>query len=133
MIMTGPGSRTLEAIDSLVTSHTSNNLNQLTSRPSGTGVLPIRGTTNEPASVMVNGQAADTKSDNSFEGKATVTAGDNTVRVVATDVDGNTATNRYNVAVTGSDSKTLVYDANGNLTSDGTRTFEWDPLNRLTA
>src|SRR5207249_1400849 len=29
--------------------------------------------------------------------------------------------------------KTLVYDANGNLTSDGTRAFEWDPLNRLTA
>ena len=35
--------------------------------------------------------------------------------------------------MTGSGSKTLVYDANGNLTSDGTRTFEWDPLNRLTA
>ncbi len=32
-----------------------------------------------------------------------------------------------------SGSKTLVYDADGNLTSDGTRTFEWDPLNRLTA
>jgi len=37
------------------------------------------------------------------------------------------------VAVSGSGSKTLTYDANGNLTSDGTRTFEWDPLNRLTA
>jgi RHS repeat-associated protein len=35
--------------------------------------------------------------------------------------------------MTGSGSKTLVYDANGSLTSDGTRTFEWDPLNRLTA
>ena len=37
------------------------------------------------------------------------------------------------MAVSGSGSKTLTYDANGNLTSDGTRTFEWDPLNRLTA
>ena len=53
--------------------------------------------------------------------------------MAATDVNGNTTTNRYNVAVTGSGSKTLVYDLNGNLTSDGTRTFEWDPLNRLTA
>src|SRR5207249_12131102 len=68
-----------------------------------------------------------------FEGKAAVTAGNNTVTVVATDVNGNTTTNRYNVAVSGSGSKTLVYDANGNLTSDGTRTLEWDPLNRLTA
>jgi len=81
----------------------------------------------------VNGQPAVTKSDNSFEGKAAVTAGDNTITVAATDVNGNTATNRYNVAVTGSGSKTLVYDLNGNLTSDGTRTFEWDPLNRLAA
>ena len=52
---------------------------------------------------------------------------------MATDVNGNSTTNRYNVAVTGSGSKTLVYDAKGNLTSDGARTFEWDPLNRLTA
>jgi len=51
--------------------------------------------------------------------------------VDATDTNGNTTTNRYNVAVTWSGSKTLVYDGNGNLTSDGTRTFEWDPLNRL--
>jgi RHS repeat-associated protein len=37
------------------------------------------------------------------------------------------------VNVTGSGTKSLVYDLNGNLTSDGTKTFEWDPLNRLTA
>lgn len=130
----GSGNRTVEAIDSLLTGDTLNNLNQLTSRQGGTGVLPIRGTTNEPSSsVTVNGTAAIVKSDNSFEGKASVTAGDNTVTVAATDVNGNTATNRYNLTVTGNGSKTLVYDQNGNLTSDGTRTFEWDPLNRLTA
>src|SRR5438876_12374859 len=44
-----------------------------------------------------------------------------------------TYTTRERETVTGSGSKTLVYDADGNLTSDGTRTFEWDPLNRLTA
>ena len=129
----GAGNRTVEAIDSLVTGDTVNNLNQLTSRQGGTGVLPIRGKTDEPATVTVNGQPASTRSDNSFEGKVAVTAGDNTVTVAATDVNGNTATNRYNLTVTGSGSKALVYDQNGNLTSDGTRTFEWDPLNRLTA
>lgn len=129
----GAGNRTMEAIDSLVTGDTLNNLNQLTTRQGGTGVMPIRGTTNEPSTVTVNGNPAAVKADNSFEGKAAVTAGDNTVTVVATDTNGNTTTNRYNVAVSGSGGKTLVYDANGNLTGDGTRTFEWDPLNRLTA
>src|SRR5439155_23115659 len=103
------------------------------SQQGGTGVMPIRGTTNEPSTVIVNGTPATVKVDNSFEGRAALTAGDNTVTVVATDVNGNTTTNRYNVNVTGSESKTLTYDANGNLTSDGTSTFEWDPLNRLTA
>lgn len=129
----GAGNRTVEAIDSLVTGDTLNNLNQLKTRQGGTGVLPIRGATSEPASVTMNGQPAITRGDNSFEGKVPVTAGDNTVTVVATDVNNNTTTNQYNVAVSGSGSKTLVYDANGNLTSDGTRAFEWDPLNRLTA
>jgi len=73
------------------------------------------------------------KTDNSFERKAAVTAGDNAVTVMVTDVNGNTTTNHYNVTVTGGGNKTLVYDANGNLPTDGTRTFEWDALNRLTA
>ena len=30
-------------------------------------------------------------------------------------------------------SKSFTYDANGNLTSDGTRTFEWDAVDRLIA
>src|SRR2546430_8897388 len=97
-------------------------------------MLPIRGTANEPLStVNVNGSPATVGGDNSFEGRAAVTAGDNMVTVEATDVNGNTTTNHYSVTVTGSGSKTLVFDPNGNLTSDGTRTFEWDSLNRLTA
>ena len=127
------GNRTLEAIDTLVTSDTPNNLNQLKTRQGGAGVLPIRGKTNEPSSVTVNGSAATVKGDNIFEGKAAVAAGNNTVTVVATDANGNATTNRYNVVVSGSGSKTLTYDPNGNLIGDGTRTFEWDPLNRLTA
>src|SRR6266536_6269660 len=127
------GNRTVEAIDTLVNGETPNNLNQLTARQGGTGMLPIRGTTNVPAWVFVNGSYAPSKADNSFEGKASVTPGDNPVTVEAIDENGNTTTNQYSVTVTGSGSKTLVYDADGNLTSDGTRTFEWDPLNRLTA
>jgi len=111
--------------DSLVTGDTLNNLNQLKTRQGGTGVLPIRGMTNEPAWVFVNRSYATVNADNTVEGEAAVAAGNNTVTVAATDTNGNTTTNNYNVVVTGSGSKTLVYDPNGNLTSDGTRTFEW--------
>jgi RHS repeat-associated protein len=127
------GNRTVEVIDTLVNSEIPNNLNQLTSRQGGTGMLPIRGITNEPAWVFVNGNYAPSRPDNTFEGRALVTPGDNTVTVEAIDQNGNPTTNQYSVTVTGSGNKTLTYDANGNLVSDGARTFEWDPLNRLTA
>ena len=127
------GNRTSEVIDTSVNGEIPNNLNQLTNRQGGTGMLPIRGTANEPAWVFVNGNYAPSKPDNSFEGRAAVTPGDNTVTVEAIDQNGNPTTNQYTVTVTGSGSKTLSYDPNGNLVSDSTRTFEWDPLNRLTA
>ena len=53
-------------------------------------------------------------------------------RVTATDGSGNQSTNTYQVDLSGTGA-TLTYDANGNLTSDGTRTFEWDAENRLVA
>jgi RHS repeat-associated protein len=127
------GNRTSEAIDTLVNGEIPNNLNQLTARQGGTGMLPIRGTTNVPAWVFVNGNYAPSRPDNSFEGRTAVTPGDNTVTVEAIDENGNTTTNEYSVTVTGSGNEILVYDANGNLTSDGTRTFEWDPMNRCVA
>jgi RHS repeat-associated protein len=51
---------------------------------------------------------------------------------VAKDASGNTTTKQYEVSVTGS-TKTFAYDANGNLTGDGSRTFEWDARNQLVA
>jgi hypothetical protein len=36
-------------------------------------------------------------------------------------------------AMTGFNGATLSYDANGNLTSDGTNTYTWDARNHLTA
>jgi RHS repeat-associated protein len=52
--------------------------------------------------------------------------------VTATDPSGNTRNNQYQVDSSGP-TKTFTYDANGNLTSDGTRTFEWDVRNQLVA
>ena len=50
--------------------------------------------------------------------------------VVATDPSGNSATAAFDVDNLGTP-KAFTYDANGNLTSDGTRTFEWDAANRI--
>lgn len=129
----GGGNRVGATTDTLPSQDTVNSLNQLTSRQSGTGVIPIRGQTDKPvSSVTVNGSTAKVRGQ-TFEGSATVTGGTNTVTVVATDWSNNVKTQQYQVAITGSGSKTLSYDLKGNLLSDGSKTYEWDVLNRLTA
>jgi RHS repeat-associated protein len=61
-----------------------------------------------------------------------VVPGTNVFTIRATDPSGNAATATYEVDVTDAP-KTFTYDANGNLTADGTRTFEWDARNQLVA
>jgi RHS repeat-associated protein len=54
---------------------------------------------------------------------------------IAEQIDAAVAGATYNGAnqLVQLDAQQLVYDANGNLLGDGTRTFEWDVRNRLTA
>lgn len=61
--------------------------------------------------------------------------GTNTLSVAATDfrTPPNTTTKAYNVVTSATGTSTLSYDLNGNLTSDGYRTFEWDAKNQLIA
>ncbi len=44
---------------------------------------------------------------------------------------GTAATNSYPITINSASSATLQYDANGNMTSDGTNTYSWDAENRL--
>jgi RHS repeat-associated protein len=127
------GNRTSEQVDHAVFSATHNNRNQVTSRQAG-GTLLFRGTVNEPAAVSVQGQSAQVAPANSFEGTASVPSGTSTVTVVAQDYaqPPNVRTNTYQLTVTGAGT-TYTYDLNGNLTGDGTKTFEWDAEDRLTA
>jgi RHS repeat-associated protein len=125
------GNRTAEQIDDAVMGATLNTRNQVTSLQPG-GALLFRGTLNEAATVTVQAKPAQVTTDNRFEGPAQVTSGTNTVTVTATDPSGNLRTNTYQLSVSGT-GKTLAYDANGNLTGDGSRTFEWDAENRLVA
>src|SRR5262249_56756834 len=58
-------------------------------------------------------------------------SGRSTAAITATDASGNAATRSYDVDVPAS-TGSFTYDANGNLTAQGTKTYEWDAENRLT-
>jgi RHS repeat-associated protein len=70
--------------------------------------------------------------DNHFSGTTVVSSGTSSIQVAAKDYSGNLRTNTYDVSQSGS-TTSYTYDSNGNLTGDGTRTFEWDAENRLLA
>lgn len=125
------GNRTTEQIDDTPLAATYNSLNELTSQQPG-GALLFRGSINEAGTVTVQGKPAVVTPSNAFEGPAQVPGGTSNVQVQATDSSGNVRTNTYQVTVAGAN-KTFSYDLNGNTTSDGTRTFEWDAENRLLA
>jgi RHS repeat-associated protein len=59
-------------------------------------------------------------------------SGPNGEALAATDGGNNTTTNKYQVSTNNAPSPTLTFDGNGNMTSDGTNTYQWDAENRLT-
>ena len=126
------GNRTNEQTGSAITSAMANNLNQITGQ-SGGGKMHFRGTVSEPATVAVAGNPAAVDAAGNFDGTANVNVGSNTVSVTAVDANGNSRTNNYQVTVPSDVPKTLSYDFNGNLMSDGDKSYEWDAANRLIA
>jgi len=125
------GNRTTEQVDDLVTGATYNTVNELVTQQAA-GAMAFSGTLSEPAVVTVGGVPAVVSATNAFQASVPVVSGTNTVTVTARDASGNSATQNYDLANSGT-SKTFTYDANGNLSNDGTRTFEWDARNQLVA
>jgi RHS repeat-associated protein len=125
------GNRTTEQIDDAVIRTSHDSLNRLAQQQPG-GVLRFAGTVNEPAAVTIQGKAVNVDGLNRFSGAATVANGANTVSIQATDSSGNTINAQYSVGVSGP-SRSFTVDANGNVTSDGTRSLEWDARNQLVA
>ena len=112
-----------------------NNLNQLTHLTWG-GQLNIIGsvsTTNSYVLVqgLTNAPPFYPNPGTNWLGAATVTAGSNSIPIVASD---GTSSNRTNLVVymPSSNPQVFKYDLNGNLTSDGQRTYQWNAENRLT-
>jgi RHS repeat-associated protein len=125
------GNRVFEQRDDSVTAWSHDALNRLVAQAGG-GVLQVAGTVNEPATVTIQGQAATVSAANQFTGGLPVVPGTNVFTIRAVDPSGNAATATYEVDVSDAP-KTFTHDANGNLTSDGTRSFEWDARNQLAA
>jgi len=125
------GNRTGEQIGDVLTGASYNGRNQLISEQPSGGLL-FGGTVSEPAAVTINGRPATVKADNTFLASVPIGAGTTTATIVATDPSGNVTTKLYDVD-SDTSTQTFTYDANGNLTSDGTRTLEWDARNQVVA
>lgn len=123
------GNRTVDQTDDAVFTSSHNSLNRLGSRSPG-GPIVFEGSLNEEATVTIDGQAATVDASNNFRGTATLSGATTTVTLKARDASGNETTKQYEVDSSGSTS-TYTYDANGNLTSDGTKTYYWNALNQL--
>lgn len=125
------GNRVTAQLDDASQLSTYDRKNRLLAQQAGGGIQVV-GSVSEPANVTVQGKPAAVSSDNRFVGMATTSSGTNTFSVVATDASGNSRTQQYSIDQNGP-SRTFAYDANGNLTNDGQRSFEWDARNELTA
>ena len=132
------GNRTSYQSDSNLSSANYNQLNQLTKQKAGGNKLHFTGTVNKASTVTVGGQPAAVDQYGNFDGVASVKPGVNQVIVSATDVNHSNVvtTHTYQITVNGALASLngVTYDANGNLTADGTGvTYEYDSLDRLTA
>ena len=113
-----------------------NTMNQITTLGGG-GRTMVAGSLDEPGQVAVGlaGQGdhpARMLAGNRFETELDLPAGTSTLQITATDASGNTAQKQYTVATAPQTARTFTHDADGNLTSDGVRTYEWDAWSRLT-
>jgi RHS repeat-associated protein len=111
--------------------------NQLTSRSSSGGSMMFAGVLDKQGTVTVAGNpAAVNHFTTNFVGYANVTSGTNVVQIIATDYNGNSRTNNYQLVVTNNGvAETITYDLNGNETSvvtiTSTSVYQWDAANRL--
>jgi RHS repeat-associated protein len=131
------GNRTSEQIDTGMSQATFNNVNQLTSKTTGSGSMEFAGSLDKQATVTVGGNSATVNHQTTnFVGYTSVTSGTNVVPVVAKDYNNNSRTNKYQVVVTNNGvTKTITYDLNGNetnvVTATSTNSYQWDAMNRL--
>ena len=116
--------------DALVQTFAVNNLNEL-STVTRSGTLIVGGnTTSTATNITVNSLPATIYSDATFAKNGfSLADGSNTFTAIAQDGYGRMDTNTVSVSLPTTSS--CIYDSNGNLTSDGTRGFDYDDENQL--
>ncbi|HEY9714446.1 MAG TPA: RHS repeat-associated core domain-containing protein, partial [Chroococcales cyanobacterium] len=67
-----------------------------------------------------------------FNAQPNMPSGTSRISASATDAASNQVVSGHVVATTGPSDASLTFDLNGNMTSDGTNTYNWDAQNRLT-
>ncbi len=108
-----------------------NNVNELTSIAAG-GPVRFQAATNKALkTASVNSNPAMLVTTKNFVRDESLASGASAASVAATDGANNTKTNTYQVNVNPVSTQNLTYDANGNMTSDGTNTYKWDAENRM--
>jgi RHS repeat-associated protein len=123
------GNRTVDQNDDAVFASTHDSLHRLGSRAPG-GPIVFTGSLNEEGTVTIDGTPATVDAANNFRGTAVLSGATTTVTVKAKDYSGNETTKQYEVDAAGT-TTSYTYDANGNLTADGTKTYFWNALNQL--
>ncbi len=127
------------ATGATMTTYTHNNLNQLTATggSSGTKTVVVRGSTNESATVKVMPSTASVWKNarmlegNRFEADVRLVTGANQINIQAKDGSDNVSDYTYALTLAAASAASPTYDADGNMTSDGVRTFDWDMQSRL--
>lgn len=82
-------------------------------------------------SAAINGDSVKLVRPQTFAGNAALNGGINQVNVSATDGSTITSQDQYQQRNGNITPRSLIFDSNGNMTSDGTNTFEWDADDRL--
>ena len=135
------GSKQLETSvsGSNMTTYTHNPMNQITgiSGAGGTQIVRLRGQTNEPATVKVKPASsaiwkdARLLSENRFEADLGLGTGSNPINIQAKDGSNNVSNYTYGLNLAAATSASLSYDADGNILTDGIRSYVWDSQSRL--
>jgi RHS repeat-associated protein len=123
------GNRTVEIANGSTVGATYNALNQRLSQQPAEW-LTFAGHLSEPGMLSIGAAEVPVGQDNQFSARIPVLPGTAPVSLVATDFAGNSVTNQYDISNL-SPGRAFTYDLNGNMTSDGLRTFEWDAADRL--
>ena len=87
--------------------------------------------TNGPFSVKVDGENAVIFNNTNFWGTGRIKTGTNTISIVTSDASTNRNETFRQVTFPPTNPQQFTWDANGNLTGDGLRTYTWNEENRL--